>query len=232
MSRTHIWLLIMLSAPAMLLGPLGCETMQEHKRTTIGTATGAAVGGLAGGIIGHQSGHKGAGVAIGAATGALIGGGIGYALDRRAADRLRQIQGVDVQVNQEAKTDTGETVPQRMTLRVSNEVLFERGSAALSPEGSRKIAEIAAVIRDYPDTSVNVRGYASSEGGDEYNLQLSQRRASAVADTLVANKVDQRRLAQVTGLGESNPIGDNSTEAGRAMNRRVEIEVFPTADIK
>ncbi|MCE5227983.1 OmpA family protein [bacterium] len=234
MTRMSAWLVVFAMISALIAGPVGCESMKGHERTAVGAGVGAATGALAGGIIGHQSGHKGAGAAIGAATGALIGGGIGYALDRRAAARLEQIPDVNVQVNETAPSpEEGQPpVPKRMTLRISNDVLFERGSSALSPAGEAKIGEVANVIKDYPDTSVAVRGYASSDGSDEANMALSQRRADVVAATLEKYRVSRQRIVSVSGLGESSPIASNETESGRAQNRRVEIEVFPTAEMQ
>lgn len=234
MKSISAWLVIFVMAPVLVGIPTGCETMRGHERTAIGTGVGAATGALAGGIIGHQSGHKGAGAAIGAATGALIGGGVGYALDRRAAQRLQQIRDVGVTVEEAppAGDRSAPPVPERMTIRVNSDVLFEQGSSALSAGGDRKIAEIADVIKDYPDTSINVLGYASSEGSDQRNTDLSQRRANVVADTLMKYRISESRIRQVRGLGASNPIADNDTESGRMMNRRVEIEVFPTAEVR
>ena len=221
--------------PALLMGPAGCETMKEHKVAS-GAVIGGATGALAGGVIGHQTGNKTAGALIGAAAGAAIGGGIGWYLDKQE-EKFKKIENVEVVRSETAPpvtTDTQQTAAkpvEHLTLRMNNEVLFEKGAASLTAAGTQKIAEIAQVLHDYPDALVIVRGYASSEGRDDYNLGLSQARADMVKNTLIANKVTPSRITAI-GMGESNPIASNDTETGRVQNRRVEIEVFPPEDVK
>lgn len=217
--------------PGLLLGPTGCETMREHKVAS-GAAIGTAAGALAGGIIGHQSGHKTAGALIGAATGAALGGGIGYYLDRQAK-KFEQIPQVEVEKVPAGPAPEvgGQPEPEHLTLRLSNDILFSRGSATLTPAGERKIAEIADILREYPDSEVQIKGYASAEGPEDLNLRLSRARADVVRDALVANRVDSRRL-QSMGFGESYPLASNETETGRSQNRRVEIDVFPPEDVR
>ena len=219
-------LIVVALLPALLMGPLGCETMSEHKIVS-GAAIGTAAGALAGGIIGHQTGNRTAGALIGAAAGAALGTGIGYYLDRQAK-KFEQIEDVQVEkVPQAQAPETGRTRPEHLTLRLSNQVLFERGSSALAPRGTDKMQEIANILKEYPDSNVIIKGYTSSEGDDASNTALSQRRADAVKNTLISFSVNPARM-QAVGLGESNPIADNATEAGKAQNRRVEIEVYPT----
>ena len=225
------WTLMAL-APALLLGPIGCETMGEHKVAS-GAAIGAATGAVAGGIIGNQSGNKWEGAAIGAAAGAALGAGVGWIINRQTRD-LEKVDDIYVEKHEpvyypkEQYPDSPPpvAVPEHLTINIQDEVLFERGSSALTQRGTAKIAEIAAIISEYPNSRVIVKGYASSDGSDAANLTLSENRAKVVANHLIANKVD-RNIIEVVGMGESDPIGDNSTEAGRAMNRRVEIEVYP-----
>src|SRR5690606_25552658 len=106
-------------------------------------------------------------------------------------------------------------------------VLFEKGQASLLPGAQPKLQEIARILNEYPNSVVMIRGYTSSEGGDGINIPLSQNRADMVLKTLIGYGVSPQRLTSI-GLGSSNPIASNDTEAGRAMNRRVEIEVLPT----
>jgi outer membrane protein OmpA-like peptidoglycan-associated protein len=202
----------------------GCETMSQHKIAT-GATIGAVTGAVAGGVIGDKHGNAVEGALIGAAAGAAVGGGIGYYLDRQAK-KYETIEQVDVQ-----PVEATQNVEEHLTLRVSNEVLFQQGSAYLSSEGSMKIAEMASVMREYPDTRVIVKGYASEEGDEAYNMALSEQRAQIIRNTLIANRVAPDRITAL-GMGESNPIADNSTEVGRAQNRRVEIDVFPNEDVK
>lgn len=217
---------------AIAVGLVGCETMREHKTAT-GATIGAVAGGAAGGVIGHQSGHTGAGVAIGAAAGAALGGGIGYWMDRQAKkyDNIEEVQVEKVpetQTSTTTATTTGAaaTTPAHVTLRMSSELLFDKDSAALKPAGDQKLKEIAQVMNEDPESRVVVKGYTSSEGSDDYNMRLSENRAKVVANTLIGYGVNPNRVTSL-GMGESSPVGDNATEAGRAQNRRVEIEVYP-----
>ena len=213
--------------PGLILGPLGCQTMQEHKIAS-GAAIGGAAGAVVGGVIGAHTGRAGAGAAIGAATGAALGGGVGYFLDRQQK-KYEQIRDVEVQRTPQSKDPASQKVePEHLTLRLSSEVLFEKNSSDLSPRGTAKVREIAEVLNEDKDSTVIVKGYASADGSDEVNYSLSQRRANVVSDTLITSKVAPARVT-ARGLGASNPIADNSTEAGRALNRRVEIEVVPSS---
>ncbi|HOE96997.1 MAG TPA: OmpA family protein [Candidatus Sumerlaeota bacterium] len=230
---------ILLLAAGLIL-PTGCETMSEHKVAS-GAAIGAATGAVAGGIIGHQSGNKETGALIGAGVGALAGAGIGYALDRQADD-FDKIEEVEVErhpaedYKEEDYEEGGayeeeEPPVEHLTLRISSEVLFDKDSATLTPRGKQKVAEVAAVLLEYPDSDVLVKGYASSEGAEAYNLELSERRAKAVQNELIANRVSASRI-QAIGFGEADPIASNETEAGRALNRRVEIDVYPRGEVQ
>jgi len=229
---------VCVAVPSLLLAPMGCATMKEHKIASgavIGAATGAAAGALVGG-----KGDRGKGAAIGAAVGAAAGGGVGWYLDRRAK-RFKQIEDVEVETVEPVKTEepgtkeepgqSAEEAKPHIKLRLSDEVLFDKGSSALKPEGVQKVGEIAAALREDPEGHAIVKGYTSSEGPDEANLLLSQRRAEVIRSQLIVNRVAAARITAV-GMGESNPIADNATEAGRAKNRRVEIEVFPSEEIR
>lgn len=101
-------------------------------------------------------------------------------------------------------------------------VNFEFDSAKLTAASSTTLDSVAASLREWSDVRVQVEGHTDSVGADAYNLQLSKARAEAVRDYLVAKGVDRSRLAAI-GYGESKPLTDNSTDAGRARNRRVEL---------
>lgn len=215
---------------ALLTGSLtACQTMKDHKIAS-GAVIGAATGAAAGALIDDDK--RGRGALIGAAAGGALGAGAGWWLDRRA-NKLREIEDVEVITYEPpAEPVPGEVVEEpRITVRMNNEVLFDKDSSSLRSSGQVKIAEIAAVLREDPDTRVLVQGFSSSEGQEEYNLRLSERRAQAVANELIRNRIDSQRITSI-GMGISNPIASNDTESGRAMNRRVEIDVFPSDDIK
>ena len=104
--------------------------------------------------------------------------------------------------------------------------LFEFGKADLTPAGKEKIKEYREHAKDELSRAETVRitGYTDNVGEPAYNTTLSQQRAEAVRDSLVSLGADAKKF-QVSGAGAANPIADNSTEEGRAQNRRVEVEV-------
>jgi outer membrane protein OmpA-like peptidoglycan-associated protein len=103
-----------------------------------------------------------------------------------------------------------------------SDVLFDTGQATLKPGADRAVDRLAQFLKDSPGTHLVIEGHTDSVGTDDYNLALSQRRAQAVADTLIARGVSADRV-QTKGLGKSYPVASNDTQAGRQQNRRVEI---------
>ena len=101
-------------------------------------------------------------------------------------------------------------------------VEFELDSAELTPEGRALLDDLLVALRRFPDVPVEISGHTDAQGTEEYNLDLSQRRAEAVLAYLVANGEDPGRF-QVIGYGEAQPVADNATEEGRARNRRIEF---------
>jgi len=101
---------------------------------------------------------------------------------------------------------------------------FDFNKATLTPAGVRVVDDASRKLRDSPTIHVMVAGYTDSVGSDAYNQRLSERRAQTVARRLVEDGISESRL-DVKGFGEKNPVADNSTEAGRARNRRVELVV-------
>jgi outer membrane protein OmpA-like peptidoglycan-associated protein len=198
-------------------GPDGAA--QPGAKTATGAVAGAVIGGVLGNILGH-SGVKGEGTAIGAAIGAAVGGGIGYMFDsqeqefRKELARETQTRQVEIQrVRQDA-----------LKLVMPSEVMFPFDSAVLQPGYEATLRKIADVLIDYPESQATVTGFTDSQGAEAYNLDLSKRRAEAVRTALINNGVAPNRLI-AQGRGEADPLGDNTTAAGRQMNRRVEILV-------
>jgi outer membrane protein OmpA-like peptidoglycan-associated protein len=102
-------------------------------------------------------------------------------------------------------------------------IAFDADSAALTAESSEELQDIATILRTYPRTSVTVAGH--TDGGSEAaNQELSRARAEAVAASLTAGGLPADRV-RTEEYGSEKPVADNSTEAGRAQNRRVELEV-------
>jgi outer membrane protein OmpA-like peptidoglycan-associated protein len=104
------------------------------------------------------------------------------------------------------------------------DVLFDTGQATLKPGAVNEIVRLADFLKENPERTVRIEGHTDSTGSITTNLVLSQRRAEAVADTLVAAGVDRGRIVS-TGLGPDFPVASNATAAGRQQNRRVEVVI-------
>ncbi len=102
------------------------------------------------------------------------------------------------------------------------DVLFDTGRATLKPGAMKTIDDLATFLAQHPERKVLIEGYTDSVGGEELNLDLSQRRADAVRDALTRRNVSFDRV-QVHGLGERYPVASNDTGSGRQLNRRVEV---------
>ncbi|GMG82860.1 OmpA family protein [Paralimibaculum aggregatum] len=113
-------------------------------------------------------------------------------------------------------------VTDRGTVVTLGDVLFETDEAALTPAGLTRVQRIAAYLRAHPGEAVVIEGHADARGPARYNQGLSERRAAAVADALLAQGVDTPRIVY-SGLGESSPIASNASATGRQLNRRVEV---------
>jgi outer membrane protein OmpA-like peptidoglycan-associated protein len=105
-----------------------------------------------------------------------------------------------------------------------SDVLFDFNQATLKPGAKEKLAKVSGILLAYPTLRMTVEGHTDSVGTDEYNLQLSQRRADAVRDYLVSNGISMDNI-QTAGLGKAGPVASNDTAAGRQQNRRVEMVV-------
>lgn len=102
------------------------------------------------------------------------------------------------------------------------DVVFDAGKASLQPSAMTAIDRLAQLLSVYPERSVRIEGHTDSVGDDATNQQLSERRAAAVRDALLARGVEAARIEAV-GYGATHPIADNRTEGGRQKNRRIEI---------
>ncbi len=105
-----------------------------------------------------------------------------------------------------------------------SDVLFDFNKYTLKPEAREKLAKVSGILLAYPGLKLQVEGYTDNIGTDEYNQKLSEQRADGVRDYLVTQSVKDNNVS-AAGYGKSSPIADNSTAAGRAQNRRVELVV-------
>lgn len=187
----------------------GCATSPQGTSTAVGTGTGAALGAGIGALAG---GGKGA--AIGAGVGALVGGVTGYnwqAIKNKLAPSAAQ-----------TGTQVTEQPDGSLKLKVPSSVTFATNQYAVTPAFTPLLNDLASTLNQNPQITASVVGYTDSTGSAGYNQTLSQNRAQSVVSALAQRGVAASRLS-AQGMGASNPIADNATEAGRAQNRRVEI---------
>lgn len=196
----------------------GCATNPdgsvEWQRTAIGSLSGAAIGAGVGALVGGKS-HRGRNAAIGGLTGAVVGGGVGNYMDRQAAALKRDMPQAEV-------VRDGEKV----FVALPSGILFDTGRDVLKPAARDSLAQAATTLAR-SETNIVIQGHTDSTGNDAINMPLSQRRADHVRDFLMANGVAPSRMVAV-GYGSSRPAVPNDTEANRALNRRVQLEISPT----
>ncbi|MCK6410270.1 MAG: OmpA family protein [Thauera sp.] len=214
-------LAITLSAMALALS--GCANMSETQRDT---GTGAAIGAVAGGLIGAATagGNKGKSAATGAAIGAALGAGGGYLwsqnMQKQRAEMEQATAGTGIGISQ--------TTDNQLKVDIPADVSFDVGRYAIKPNMRPVLDRLASTLNQHPVTTVTIVGHTDSTGSDAVNEPLSVNRAAATRDYLVQRGVSAQRVA-VDGRGSRQPIADNSTAAGRAMNRRVEIFIAEPA---
>ena len=219
-------------ASIVVLTLAGCAT-QMQTGALVGSGIGAAVGAVAGQAIGRDTSSTLVGAAIGAAVGGLAGGAIGRYMDNQEASMrqaLANVEGASIQRDQEVLAQAGRDSTKKsidvLTVTFKSDYLFAVNSSTLLPGAYDEINRVANVLRQYPETNIQIAGHTDSTGSVDTNQRLSERRAEAVKNALVGMGVDQSRLATI-GYGEGKPVANNSTEAGRQQNRRVEVRIIP-----
>ena len=198
----------------------GCTTdpftgERKLSNTAGGALIGAGVGTVAGLVIGG-GGNRNAAL-IGAGVGALAGAGVGAYMDNQEAELRAQLAGTGVSV-----TRVGENI----ILNMPSNITFPTDQDAVSTSFYPTLNAVAVVLAKFNRTLVDVYGHTDSTGDEGYNIDLSQRRALSVATYLNAQGIDSRRFF-IQGYGESRPVATNATPEGRALNRRVEIQLTP-----
>ena len=198
----------------------GCTTDpftgdRKLSNTAGGALIGAGVGTVAGLVIGG-GGNRNAAL-IGAGVGALAGAGVGAYMDSQESELRAQLAGTGVSV-----TRVGENI----ILNMPSNITFPTDQDVVSTGFYPTLNAVAVVLTKFNRTLVDVYGHTDSTGDEGYNIDLSQRRALSVATYLNAQGIDSRRFF-IQGYGESRPVATNATPEGRALNRRVEIQLSP-----
>lgn len=210
------------AALAALVATSACTTdpvtgERRISKTAIGGLGGAIGGYLLGDLVGGRSDRTEK--ILGAGIGGLAGAGIGAYMDRQERDLRARTAGTDVRVTRQGDD---------LILNIPSGINFAYNSATVAPQFQRTLDQVAQVLGEYNQTYIDVYGHTDSTGGDAYNQDLSERRASSVAAYLSSRGVQSARIG-TRGFGESQPVASNDTEEGRAANRRVEIKIVPIA---
>ncbi len=207
---------------ALMLG--GCATYtgqtkdpDDPNRTRNNALIGAGIGAVAGLLSGGDATERRQRALVGAGVGGMAGGAIGVYQDRQEAELRRQTAGTGINVSRDGDV---------ILLNLPDGVTFDFNSSALKPQFNRALDNVASTLSQYNQTIIEVTGHTDSVGSDAANQRLSEQRASSVGNYLMGRGLMRERF-EVLGVGERYPIADNTTDAGRAKNRRVEIRVLP-----
>ena len=210
--RRRLWIMV------FGLWLAGCTTMDPYTREekTSNATKGAAIGAVAGAVVGAIA-NDGKGALIGAVVGAAGGGAIGHYMDKQEAELRRELDGTGVSV-----TRNGDNI----RLNMPGNVTFDTNQTNIRPEFHPVLDSVVKVTSKFDKTNLRVAGFTDSTGSEGYNQRLSEHRALSVKDYLALRGVTPTRLSSV-GYGENYPVADNGSTQGRAMNRRVELELTP-----
>ena len=202
----------LLALTASAIAFAGCADMSPRQR---GTATGAGIGAAAGAVIGSATGGR-------AGTGAVAGGALGAVIGNIWSKRMEDRRVAMEQATRGTGVEVSRTSDNQLKLNIPNEVSFDTNSYAIKAQMRSVLDPFASSLRDDPNTRIDIVGHTDSTGSDAINNPLSVERAQSVRDYLAAHGVSSQRI-RTEGKGSYQPIADNSTDNGRAKNRRVEI---------
>jgi outer membrane protein OmpA-like peptidoglycan-associated protein len=207
---------LIFTIPVFALLMIGCNATRTQKGAVIGGAAGA----VGGNIIGRAAGNSTLGTIIGAAVGGTAGAIIGHDMDKQAAQIKNDIPGAKV-----------ERVEEGIKVEFNEKILFAFSKSDLGDSAKTNLNKLVAILNQYPNTNIEIQGHTDSRGTDEYNMGLSQRRASTVRDYLVSQGIAGIRVT-TRGFGESAPAYSNDTPEGMAQNRRVEFLITANDQMK
>ncbi len=190
------------------LAVTGCASTNQEK--------GAAIGAIAGAVLGKStSNHKNKRVVWGAAIGAIAGAAVGNYMDKQEQEFRDELSGSGIEVVREGDN---------LRLIMPANITFATGQSYITSGFYETLDAIARVLNKYEKTLLSIEGHTDSQGSAEFNQNLSEQRAGSVKQYLTNQDIIASRL-KTTGYGESRAIADNTTANGRALNRRVEIQI-------
>ncbi|MGV8946054.1 MAG: OmpA family protein [Lutibacter sp.] len=225
--RTYFKKSALVALALILVASLGsCEATKNANSAQKGAVIGTAGGAILGAIIGNNAGKGGKGE-IGAVIGGVVGGTagvlIGNKMDKQAQKIEEEIPGAKVE-----RIDDGILV----TFDENSGVHFETEKYNITSASDVLLTKLANILKEYPDTNVLVVGHTDSSGPEAYNMTLSEKRANAVTNYFINSKGLSSGRFTTTWFGEDQPIADNTTAAGKAKNRRVNVAIVPNDKMK
>ena len=170
-----------------------------------------------GGVVGKNNGSTARGAIIGAVVGGAAGAVIGHQMDQQAKELKLEIPGAIV-----------ERVGEGIQVTFASGLLYDFDSDAIRPDAGLNLRKLAISLKKYANTDLLIVGHTDALGSTAYNQDLSSRRANSASSYLVAQGVNSGRMHS-SGRGEQEAAGSNETEAGRQMNRRIEVAIFSGA---
>ncbi len=188
----------------------------KQKGAVIGAATGAA----AGGVIGKNNGGTARGAILGAIVGGAAGAVIGHQMDQQAKELKLDIPGATV-----------ERVGEGIQVTFASGLLYDFDSHVVRPDAAANLSQLASSLKRYPDSELLIVGHTDALGSTAYNQDLSGRRASAAAAYLAQQGIAPDRIGS-SGRGELEALASNESEAGRQINRRIEVAIFASKNAR
>lgn len=204
---------------------VSCNAVKNANNTQKGAAIGAAGGAVIGGVIGNNVGKKGntaLGAIIGAVVGGAAGGYIGNRMDRQAERIEEEIPGAEVK-------RVGEGI--NVTFNEDAGVYFDTNKSDVKGTSAATLDKLVGIFKEYPKSNILVEGHTDSAGPEDYNWKLSQQRAESVTNYLISRGISSGRFT-TKWYGETQPRESNETAAGKAKNRRVELAIVASDELK
>jgi len=208
----------------------GMPTVTNADGSTNNTQTGAIIGGLLGAVIGGTTANRGGKrVAIGGAIGAAVGAAVGYSLDQQAAE-VAQTLNTSVNNNPAAEQNANNDLivsntDKYVKIMFRDDMMFATNSSTPTASAQAKISQLTPVLQKYPNTIIQTVGHTDSRGSFQHNQTLSEARASSVGQTIHASGITNPIYSK--GCSYSKPIAQNTSVANMALNRRVEVYLYP-----
>jgi outer membrane protein OmpA-like peptidoglycan-associated protein len=212
-------LLVICLILCMMVSLVSCASMgaNEQQGTTVGAIGGAAAGAGLGQAIGRNTESTLIGAGIGLVVGALVGNQVGSYMDKQQA-AMQNAMSASIAANQASVQRASEDM---LMATFRSDVFFDLNSYKLKPGAYLELDRVANVLKQYPQTNIQIQGHTDSSGSEDYNMMLSTKRARAVEAYLMQSNIDPRRMTAY-GMGEGQPISSNPDQ-----NRRVVIVLTP-----